>query len=207
MKHYYKVIEFLKTNISPKNIDWQRTDRTVQEVKESIHTYYERLLKPFKEYSGKEEIEPKDMLHFVFRFVEGLRPEIGQMINSHLICWQAKPTDEVLQYAKYCSDKIELKQKLKEKSMVMQVKAAQNGVQGALVQQMPQQQRTVMFQPQMRGRGRGVNMNRGPDLSTIVVQNDVQGMKKMLLCHLRKRGTLEAGVSVDGAGWCCSAKW
>ncbi|KAJ1125206.1 hypothetical protein NDU88_003641 [Pleurodeles waltl] len=76
------------------------------------------------------------------KFVEGLRLEIGQMIKSHLICWQAKPIDEVLQYAKYCSDEIELKRKkLKEKAMVMvmQIKAAQNGVQGALVKQIPQQ--------------------------------------------------------------------
>ncbi|KAJ1191988.1 hypothetical protein NDU88_001301 [Pleurodeles waltl] len=103
--------------ISPKNIDWQRIDRTVEETKESIHTYYERLLKAFKEYSGKEAVEPKDMLHFMFRFVEGLRPEVAQMIKNHLICWQAKPIDEVLQYAKYCSDEIELKQKkLKEKA-------------------------------------------------------------------------------------------
>ncbi|KAJ1170742.1 hypothetical protein NDU88_002614 [Pleurodeles waltl] len=83
------------------------------------------------------------------------------------------------------SDKTELKQKkLKEKAMVMQIKAAQTGVQGTFVQQIPQQQGTVMFQPQMRGRGRGVNMNRGPDLNTVVVQNEVQGMRKMLLCHI-----------------------
>ncbi|KAJ1216451.1 hypothetical protein NDU88_004053 [Pleurodeles waltl] len=163
----------------------ERIDKTMQEAKESIHTYYERLLKAFKEYSGKEAIEPKDMLHFVVRFVEGLRPEVGQMIKSHLICWQAKPIDEVLQCAKYCSDEIELKQKkLKEKEMMMQIKAAQTGVQGALVQQIPQQQGAVMFQPQARGRDRRINMNRGMDLSTVVVHNDVQGMKKMLPCHL-----------------------
>ncbi|KAJ1218507.1 hypothetical protein NDU88_006085 [Pleurodeles waltl] len=76
------------------------------------------------------------MIHFVFRFVEGLRPEISQMIKSHLICWQAKPIDEVLQYAKYYSDEIELKQrKLKEKAMVMQIKAAQTGMQGNFPQQ------------------------------------------------------------------------
>ncbi|KAJ1197664.1 hypothetical protein NDU88_001520 [Pleurodeles waltl] len=116
INHFYKVIKFLKTRISPENIDWQKIDRTVQEVKESLHTYYERLLKAFKEYSGKEAIEPKDILHFVF------------------------------------SDEIELKQKkLKEKAMVMQIKAAQTGVQGALVQQMPQQKGNVMFQPKMRG--------------------------------------------------------
>ncbi|KAJ1149915.1 hypothetical protein NDU88_002714 [Pleurodeles waltl] len=69
------------------------------------------------------------MNHLVFRFVEGLRPEISQMIKNNLICWQAKPIDEVLQYAKYCSDEIELKQrKLKEKVMVMQIMAAQAGI-------------------------------------------------------------------------------
>ncbi|KAJ1151803.1 hypothetical protein NDU88_004582 [Pleurodeles waltl] len=96
----------------------------------------------------------------VNRFVEGLRPEVGQMIKSHLICWQAKPIDELLQYAKYCSDEIELKQKkLKEKAMMMQIKAAQTGVKGALVQQIPQQQGTVMFQPQMRESDRGTHFN------------------------------------------------
>ncbi|KAJ1200731.1 hypothetical protein NDU88_004552 [Pleurodeles waltl] len=73
------------------------------------------------------------------------------MIKSHLICWQVKLIDELLQYAKYCSDEIELKQKkLKEKAMVMQIKAAQTGAQGNFIQQMPQQHGNVMFQPQMR---------------------------------------------------------
>ncbi|KAJ1190977.1 hypothetical protein NDU88_000294 [Pleurodeles waltl] len=81
------------------------------------------------------------MNRLVFRFVEGMRPEISQMIKNHLICWQAKPIDEVLQYAKYCSDKIELKQrKLKEKVMVMQIKAVQAGMQGNRIQQMVQHQ-------------------------------------------------------------------
>ncbi|KAJ1149345.1 hypothetical protein NDU88_002155 [Pleurodeles waltl] len=146
MKYYHKVIEFFKQKLSPKVTDWQKIDRTSQEVKESIHAYYERLLKAFKHYSGTETIEAKDMNHLVFRFVEGLRPEVSQMIKNHLICWQAKPIDEVLQYAKYCSDEIELKQKkLKEKVMVMQIRAAQAGIQGNGVQQMIQQQ------PQMNG--------------------------------------------------------
>ncbi|KAJ1198505.1 hypothetical protein NDU88_002346 [Pleurodeles waltl] len=118
MKYYYKVIEFLKQKVLTKVTDWQKIDRSSQEVKESIHAYYERLLKAFKHYSGTETIEQKDMNHLVFRFVEGLRPEVSQMIKNHLICWQAEPIDEVLQYAKYCSDGIELKQrKLKEKVM------------------------------------------------------------------------------------------
>ncbi|KAJ1117791.1 hypothetical protein NDU88_005987 [Pleurodeles waltl] len=81
------------------------------------------------------------MNHLVFRFFEGLRPEVIQMIKNHLICWQVKPIDEVLQYAKYCSDEIELKQrKLKEKVMVMQIRAVQTGMQGNGIQQMIQQQ-------------------------------------------------------------------
>ncbi|KAJ1191991.1 hypothetical protein NDU88_001304 [Pleurodeles waltl] len=169
--------------VSPKVTDWQKIDRTSQEVKESIHAYYERLLKAFTHYSGTETIEPKDMNHVVFRFVEGLRPEVSQMIKNHLICWQAKPIDEVLQYAKYCSDEIELKQrKLKEKVMVMQIRAAQAGMQGNGIQQMIQQQPqwNGVFQGQPRGRG---FMNRGPDLNTVVIQNDAQGMKKMFPCH------------------------
>ncbi|KAJ1101290.1 hypothetical protein NDU88_006362 [Pleurodeles waltl] len=90
MRYYYKVIEFLKQKVLPQNIEWQKIDRTAQEAKESIHAYYERLLKVFKHYSGTEVIESKDMNHLVFRFVEGLRPEISQMIKDHLICWQAK---------------------------------------------------------------------------------------------------------------------
>ncbi|KAJ1130245.1 hypothetical protein NDU88_008600 [Pleurodeles waltl] len=208
MKHYYKVIEFLKQKVSTQNIDWQKIDRTAQEGKESIHAYYERLLKAFKHYSGTEVVEPKDMNPLVFRFVEGLRREISQMIKNHLICWQAKQIDEVLQYAKYCSDEIELKQrKLKEKVMVMQIKAAQAGMQGNGIQQIVQQQPqgNRMFQLQTRGRGRGGFVNRGPDLNTVVVQNDVQGMKKMSPC-MRGSGTLEAGMSDDGSGWCCSTK-
>ncbi|KAJ1105885.1 hypothetical protein NDU88_003289 [Pleurodeles waltl] len=192
MSLYYKVIEHLKTKVAAKNVDWQKIDRTAQEAKESIHSYYERLLKAFKNYSGTETIEAKDMLHFVFRFVEGLRPEISQMIKSHLICWQSKPIDEVLNYAKYCSDEIEVKQKkLKEKVMMMQLKAAQTGLQGLqgmqgfqqqVPQPQPQLQGNMAFQPQPRGRGRGGFVNNGPDLNTVVT--GVQAMKKVMPCHV-----------------------
>ncbi|KAJ1156041.1 hypothetical protein NDU88_008766 [Pleurodeles waltl] len=186
MKYYHKVIEFLKQKVSPKVTDWQKIDRTSQEVKESIHAYYERLLKAFKHYSGTETIEPKDMNHLVFRFVEGLRPEVSQMIKNHLICWQAKPNDEVLQYAKYCSDEIELKQKkLKEKVMVMQIRAEQAGIQGKWSSADDTTTTTAMngvFQAQPRGRGRGF-VNRGSDMNNVVIQNDVQGVKKMSPCH------------------------
>ncbi|KAJ1093264.1 hypothetical protein NDU88_006369 [Pleurodeles waltl] len=128
---------------------------------------------------------------FVLRqpwFVEGLRPEISQMIKSHLIYWQSKSIDEVLNYAKYCSDEIETKQKrLKEKVMVMQLRAAQTGLQGlqGFQQQMPQQQQqgNAMFQPQMRGRGRGGFVNNGPDLNTVMIPNGIQAMKKVMPCH------------------------
>ncbi|KAJ1140781.1 hypothetical protein NDU88_007119 [Pleurodeles waltl] len=200
MRYYLKMIEFLKQKVSQKVIDWQKIDRTSQEAKESIHAYYEKLLKAFKHYSGTEVIEPKDMNHLVFRFVEGLRPEISQMIKNHLIFWQAKLIDEVLQYAKYCSDEIELKQqKLKEKVMVMQIKAAQAGMQGNGIQQVVQQQPqgTGMFQAQPRGRGGFVN--RGPDINTVVVQNDVQGMKKMSPCNACGAW----GIGSGKAQWWC----
>ncbi|KAJ1176374.1 hypothetical protein NDU88_001656 [Pleurodeles waltl] len=188
MSLYHKVIEHLKTKVASKNVDWQRIDRTAQEAKESIHVYYERLLKAFKNYSGTETIEAKDMLHFVFRFVEGLRPEVSQMIKMHLICWQSKSIDEVLNYAKYCSDEIETKQKrLKEQVMVIQVGAAQTGLQGlqGFQQQMPQQQQqgNAMFQLQRRGRGRGGFVNNGPDLNTVMIPNGIQAMKKVMPCH------------------------
>ncbi|KAJ1175251.1 hypothetical protein NDU88_000539 [Pleurodeles waltl] len=128
---------------------------------------------------------------FVLRqpwFVEGLRPKISQMIKSHLICWQSKSIDEVLNYAKYCSDEIETKQKrLKEKVMVMQLRAAQTGLQGlqGFQQQVSQQQQqgNAMFQPQMRGRGRGGFVNNGPDLNTVMIPNGIQAMKKVMPCH------------------------
>lgn len=47
------------------------------------------------------------MGHFVYRFVFGLKPEISQMIQQHMLCWQSKTIDEILRYAKYCSDDIE----------------------------------------------------------------------------------------------------
>ncbi|KAJ1216468.1 hypothetical protein NDU88_004069 [Pleurodeles waltl] len=59
---------------------------------------------------------------------------VGQPVPLYA---RAKPIDEVLQYAKYCSDEIELKQrKLKEKVMVKQIKASQAGMQGNGIQQM-----------------------------------------------------------------------
>ncbi|KAJ1105190.1 hypothetical protein NDU88_002598 [Pleurodeles waltl] len=83
---------------------------------------------------------------------------------------------------------IETKQKkLKEKVMVMQLRAAQTGLQGlhGFQQQLPQQQQqgNAMFQPQMRGRGRGSFVNNGPDLNTVMIPNGIQAMKKVMPCH------------------------
>ncbi|KAJ1124310.1 hypothetical protein NDU88_002771 [Pleurodeles waltl] len=119
--------------------------------------------------------------------VTSLEPRLDRLVTEkdRARFSSSKPIDEVLQYAKYCSDEFELKQeKLKEKVMVMQIKAAQTGVQGNFVQQTPHQQGNIVFQPLMRGRGRGGNVNRGPDLNIVVVQNDVLGMKNLLPCHI-----------------------
>ncbi|KAJ1208276.1 hypothetical protein NDU88_003662 [Pleurodeles waltl] len=72
----------------------------------------------------------------------GIYPNVPTLETvSNLVVPQAKPIDDVLQCAKYCSDEFELKQKkLKEKAMVMQIKAAQSGLQGELVPSMPPQQ-------------------------------------------------------------------
>ncbi|KAJ1164467.1 hypothetical protein NDU88_004904 [Pleurodeles waltl] len=57
-------------------------------------------------------------------------------------------------------------------------------MQGSGVQQMVQQpQGNGMFQTETRGLGRGGFVNRGPDMNTVVVQTNVQGMKKMSQCH------------------------
>lgn len=64
------------------------------------------------------------MSHFIYRFVYGLKSEIGDMIKQHMLFWQNKPIDEVLRYAKYCSDDIEAHRQLKERTMWAQVKMA-----------------------------------------------------------------------------------
>lgn len=66
------------------------------------------------------------MSHFIYRFVYGLKSEIGDMIKRHSLCWQNKPIDEVLRLAKYCSDEIEAKHRqLEERTMWDQVKLAE----------------------------------------------------------------------------------
>ncbi|XP_078541437.1 uncharacterized protein LOC144826825 [Lissotriton helveticus] len=123
MRKYNKVILYLKGKVPAKETDWTRIDRTTQNCDETVHSYYERLLQVFKMYSGLDNIETKDMTHFIYRFLLGLRPEISQWIKDNITCWQAKPIDEVLKYAKYCEDELENKRKeLKEKVMWAQVK-------------------------------------------------------------------------------------
>ncbi|XP_078518138.1 uncharacterized protein LOC144782663 [Lissotriton helveticus] len=126
MKKYDQVIQHLKQKVPAKETDWTKIDRTTQERDETVHSFYERLLQVFKTYSGIDNIEMKDMTHFIYRFVNGLRPEICQWIKDNKICWQSKKMDEVLRYAKYCEDEMADKRKaLKEKVMWAQVKLAE----------------------------------------------------------------------------------
>ncbi|XP_078524946.1 uncharacterized protein LOC144798040 [Lissotriton helveticus] len=131
MAKYEQAITWLKTKVPPQDIDWVKIDRTRQEPKETVHEYYERLLLIFKQYSGLDVMDPKDMGQFVSKFVLGLRPDICLMIQQHLICWQNKPLDEILRYARYCSDEIDSKtKKLKDKLMLVQMQAGGQGQSG-----------------------------------------------------------------------------
>ncbi|XP_078521675.1 uncharacterized protein LOC144790911 [Lissotriton helveticus] len=131
MAKYEQAITWLKTKVPPQDIDWVKIDRTRQEPKETVHEYYERLLLIFKQYSGLDVMDLKDMGQFVSKFVLGLRPDICLMIQQHLICWQNKPLDEILRYARYCSDEIDLKtKKLKDKLMLVQMQAGGQGQSG-----------------------------------------------------------------------------
>ncbi|XP_078534029.1 uncharacterized protein LOC144820335 [Lissotriton helveticus] len=126
MRKYEQVIQHLKEKVPAKETDWTKIDRTTQERDETVHSFYERLLQVFKTYSGIDNIDLKDMTHFIYRFVNGLRPEICQWIKDNKICWHTKKMDEVLRYAKYCEDEMaEKKKALKEKVMWAQVKLAE----------------------------------------------------------------------------------
>ncbi|XP_078509623.1 uncharacterized protein LOC144769407 [Lissotriton helveticus] len=126
MRKYEQVIQHLKEKVPAKETDWTKIDRTTQERDETVHSFYERLLQVFKTYSGIDNIDLKDMTHFIYRFVNGLRPEICQWIKDNTICWHTKKMDEVLRYAKYCEDEMaEKKKALKEKVMWAQVKLAE----------------------------------------------------------------------------------
>ncbi|XP_078523011.1 uncharacterized protein LOC144792027 [Lissotriton helveticus] len=126
MRKYEQVIQHLKEKVPAKETDWTKIDRTTQERDETVHSFYERLLQVFKTYSGIDNIDLKNMTHFIYRFVNGLRPEICQWIKDNKICWHTKKMDEVLRYAKYCEDEMaEKKKALKEKVMWAQVKLAE----------------------------------------------------------------------------------
>ncbi|XP_078496485.1 uncharacterized protein LOC144752428 [Lissotriton helveticus] len=155
MKKYHQVMTYLKGKLTPKDKDWTKIDRTTQNKDESVHAYYEHLLQVFKQYSGLETIDNKDMTHFIYRFVSGLKPEISQMIKDHKICWQAKPVDEILKYATFCGDEIDNKRKnLKEKVMWAQVKLAE------------QQELQLSQQANNHGRGEGQCEGNGASLET-----------------------------------------
>lgn len=66
MRKYDQVITFLKNKIPPRETDWLKIDRATQEPKESVRAYSERLLQVFKQYSGFETIDKKNMSHFVY---------------------------------------------------------------------------------------------------------------------------------------------
>ncbi|XP_078521908.1 uncharacterized protein LOC144791121 [Lissotriton helveticus] len=71
MLKYDRVMTWLKEKVPPQDIDWVKIDRTRQEPKETVHEYYERLLKTFKQYSGLDVMDPKDIGQFVSKFVLG----------------------------------------------------------------------------------------------------------------------------------------
>ncbi|KAJ1207060.1 hypothetical protein NDU88_002452 [Pleurodeles waltl] len=97
MEYYYKVTEFLKTRILPKNIDWKRIDTTAQEAKESIHAYYERhssitVMNSDDEDDQAPEIEGEDineeypLIEFFPMFtVKELHPDLQGMVKEKLL--------------------------------------------------------------------------------------------------------------------------
>lgn len=120
MRKYDQEITWLQLKVAPKDVDWVKIERTVQEPKETVYEYYERLLQAFKQCSGLDTLDPNVMSQFSSKFVTGLRSEISLMIQQHLIFWQSRDIDELLIFARYCSDEIDLKhKKLKDKLMLV----------------------------------------------------------------------------------------
>ena len=58
----------------------------------------------FRSHSGMHNVEKSYMSNFVSRFVDGLQTELRECIQMHVVCWQTKSLDEILQYAKYYDD-------------------------------------------------------------------------------------------------------
>ena len=50
-------------------------------MNESVHDYYEWLLRVFRQYSGVDDVDRGDMSNFVSHFVLGLRPEVSMHIQ------------------------------------------------------------------------------------------------------------------------------
>ena len=73
---------------------------------------------------------------FVMPFVNGLHADISAHLQQSVMCWQAKGIDDILKYAKYLRDWLEMKQKhAKEKLMIAQTRQLQ-GLQNDGVVQM-----------------------------------------------------------------------
>ena len=100
-----------------------------QEAKETVYSFYERLMENFRFYSGMQNIEKAEMAVFTSYFVQGLRPEVRKGIEHNVVCWQTKPLDVLLRYANYYMDEEEAKQKqMKERLMVAQTALAQGTI-------------------------------------------------------------------------------
>ena len=93
----------------------------MQELKESGHAYFERLMQVYREHSGFEDPTGVQNGGFVSTFVLVLHPELSSQLQNSVIAWQTKPVDEILQLAKYCSDTQEANhQGLKDRFMISQ---------------------------------------------------------------------------------------
>ena len=110
MDIYKAVINQLKAKLPDKEINWSKILRATQELKESVHAYYKRLMQIFIKYSGVKGPEKEGISGFVKIFVHRLHPELSLHVPQNMMCWQAKGIDEILKYAKYSSDWLETKQ-------------------------------------------------------------------------------------------------
>ena len=80
----------------------------------------------FRQHSSLEDPSWEDVSGSIYQFVLGFHAEIVSQIQQNVICWQSKSLDEILKYAKYCSDSIDAKlKKIKEKYMLVHTKLDQ----------------------------------------------------------------------------------
>ena len=101
MEKYQQVLAHFKAKIPQKEIDWVKISRVRQESKETVYSFYERLMENFRFHSGMQNVEKAEMAVFVSYFVQGLRPEIRKGIEQNVVCWQTRPLDELLRYPDY----------------------------------------------------------------------------------------------------------